>query len=225
LGGDDDRAQRQFNGRLMQRLRELRGLNYGDYAYIENFRQGAGASQAQSGRARHQQEFSIWLRPIQNQNRIFAVRAALYELNRSLRDEPFSEAEVQQTKSFLDGYLLLFDQTDARRLGYAMDDAFYGMTNFLGGWHASLHSVTADQVNAAWRKWIDASKVTVVMAGKDMAAAKQAILSNAATPMHYADAVHPPQSQLDSDAKIASFPFGATGESDVVIIPVANEFE
>src|SRR5207249_771895 len=30
---------RQFNGRLMQRLRELPGLNYGDYAYIEHFEQ------------------------------------------------------------------------------------------------------------------------------------------------------------------------------------------
>ena len=72
---------RQFNGRLMQRLREARGLNYGDYAYIEHFEQeGGDAATAQTGRARHQQEFTIWLRPVRDENRLFAVRAALREL-------------------------------------------------------------------------------------------------------------------------------------------------
>ncbi len=78
---------RQFNGRLMQRLRELRGLNYGDYAYIEYFQQdGWDAATAQTGRARHQQVFSIWLRPVQNENRLFALRGALYELKRTLNE-------------------------------------------------------------------------------------------------------------------------------------------
>src|SRR5207253_5674734 len=90
---------RQFNGRLMQRLRELRGLNYGDYAYIEHFeQQGGNAATAQLGRARHQQDFTIWIRPVQNENRLFALRTALYELGRTLGEEPFSEEEVAQTK-------------------------------------------------------------------------------------------------------------------------------
>ena len=165
---------RQINGRLMQRLRERRGLNYGDYAYIEYFRQeGADAATAQTGRARHQQEFSIWLRPVRDENRLFAVRAALYELARSLKDEPFTADEVEQTKGFLDGYILLFDQTDARRLGYALDDQFYGMTGFLASWRDSLRGVTAEQVNAAWRKWIDPAKLEIVMAGRDMAVGEE----------------------------------------------------
>src|SRR5206468_5776950 len=80
---------RQFNGRLMQRLRGLRGLNYGDYAYIEHFeQQGGNAATAQLGRARHQQDFTIWIRPVQNENRLFALRTALYELGRTLGEEP-----------------------------------------------------------------------------------------------------------------------------------------
>src|SRR5262249_13166434 len=150
---------RQMNGRLMQRLRELRGLNYGDYAYIEHFeQQGDDAATAQNGRVRRQQDLTIWLRPVRDENRLVAVREALYQLAPSLRDEPFSPAEVEQTKGFLDGYILLFDQTDARKLGYALDDAFYGMSGFLGAWRASLREVTADQVNAAWRKWIDPAR-------------------------------------------------------------------
>jgi zinc protease len=222
---------RQFNGRLMQRLREARGLNYGDYAYIEFFRQEGGqASQAQTGRARHQQDFTIWLRPVQNENRLFAVRAALYELQRSLTDEPFTEAEVEQTKGFLDGYLLLFDQTESRRLGYSLDDAFYGMTGFLHAWHDSLRSVTAAQVNAAWRKWIDPAKLQIVLAGKDMAKAREAIVSGAPTPIRYqvdaaGKSAEKPLPQLATDKEIEKFPFGAKGEPDVVVVKVSDEFE
>jgi zinc protease len=158
------------------------------------------------------------------------VRAALYELQRSLTDEPFTEAEVEQTKGFLDGYLLLFDQTEARRLGYAMDDAFYGMGSFLHTWHDSLRSVTAAQVNAAWRKWIDPTRLQIVMAGKDMASVKQAILAGAPTPIHYqvdatGKSAEKPPAQLATDREIEKFSFGAKSESDVAMVKVADEFE
>ncbi|MCA1829190.1 MAG: insulinase family protein, partial [Myxococcales bacterium] len=222
---------RQFSGRLMQRLREMRGLNYGDYAYVEHFEQeGGDAATAQLGRARRQQDFTVWLRPVRDENRLFAVRAALYELARSLRDEPFSPQEVERTKGFLDGYLLLFDQTDARKLGYALDDAFYGMPGFLGSWRASLREVTVEQVNAAWRKWVDPSKLEIVMAGKDMASVRAAILSGQPTPIQYqkdASGKTPekPAEQLEVDARMAAFPFGVHGESDVVVTPVDQLFE
>jgi zinc protease len=222
---------RQFNGRLMQRLREERGLNYGDYAYIEHFQQeGFDAATAQTGRARHQQDFTIWLRPVPDENRLFAVRAALYELARSQREEPFSEDEVEQTKGFLDGYILLFDQTDARKLGYALDDQFYGFPNFLGTWRSGLREVTADQVNRAWRKWIDPSKLEIVLAGRDMASVKKTVLSGDATPIQYQrDATgktpDKPPAQLATDKEIEKFPFGARGDADVEITPVDKMFE
>jgi len=222
---------RQTNGRLMQRLREARGLNYGDYAYIEHFEQeGGDAVSAQTGRARHQQELTIWLRPVRDENRLFALRAALRELERSLGGDPFSPEEVEQTKGFLDGYILLFDQTDARKLGYALDDQFYGMPGFLAAWRASLRRVTADQVNAAWRKWIDPSKLEIVLAGKDMAAVKKTVLAGDPTPIQYqrdATGKTPDKSaaQLAADKEIEKFPFGAQGEADVQIVPVDRMFE
>ena len=222
---------RQFNGRLMQRLREQRGLNYGDYAYIEHFQQqGGDAATAQTGRARHQQDFTIWLRPVRDENRLFAVRAALYELARSLKEEPFSPQEVEQTKGFLDGYILLFDQTDARKLGYALDDSFYGMSGFLASWRSALRGVTADQVNAAWRKWIDPSKLQIAMAGKDMASVKKTILANEPTPIQYQkDAqgrtADKPAPQLATDKQIEVFPFGASGDTDIQVISVDQMFE
>lgn len=217
---------RQFNGRLMNRLREQRGLNYGDYAYIEYFEQESGdAATAQLGRARHQQQLSIWVRPVQNDNRLFAVRAALYELSRSLNEEPFSQAEVDQTKGFLDGYLLLFDQTDARRLGYALDDAFYGQQAFLSQWRASLRGVTAEQVNAAWRKWVDPKKLEIVLAGPGMAEVKKALLSNAPTPIHYANPAEKDATLLATDKRVEQMPFGAQGDGEVEIVPVDRVFQ
>jgi len=222
---------RQFNGRLMQRLRERRGLNYGDYAYIEYFRQeGGDAATAQTGRARHQQQFTIWIRPVRDENRLFAVRAALYELSRTLKEEPFSQEEVEQTKGFLDGYILLFDQTDARRLGYALEDHFYGMNGFLGAWRNSLGGVTADQVNAAWRKWIDPSKLEIVMAGRDMASVQKTVLAGDPTPIQYqrdATGKSPdkPASQLATDKEIEKFPLGAKNDADVQVISVDRMFE
>ena len=218
---------RQFNGRLMQRLREWRGLNYGDYAYIEHFEQDGGdASTAQTGRARHQQEFTVWLRPVQNENRLFAVRAALYELQKSVSTEPFTQTEVAQTKGFLDGYLLLFDQTDARKLGYALDDAFYGTSNYLTGLRKALDAVTPEAVNAAWRKWVDPSKLQIVLVGPDMAAVKKTLLANAPSPIVYQDAtVKRPPAQLDSDAEIARLSFGPLTEADIEMVPVERLFE
>jgi zinc protease len=222
---------RQLNGRLMQRLRELRGLNYGDYAYVEHFQQeGGDAATAQLGRARHQQYFGIWLRPVQNDNRLFALRAALYELQRSQGAEPFSDAEVEQTKGFLDGYILLFDQTDARKLGYALDDDFLGTEDFLRKWRASLRDVNTAQVNAAWKKWVKPEALQCVLVGPGMAEVKRALLSDAETPMHYqkdaqGNVPEKPRELLDQDRDVNHTSFGAKGDDDVQIVPVEKMFE
>ena len=218
---------RQFNGRLMQRLRELRGLNYGDYAYLEHFEQdGYDAATAQTGRARHQQDFTVWLRPVQSENRLFAVRAALHELQRSITVEPFTQPEVAQTKGFLDGYLLLFDQTDARKLGYALDDVFYGASSSLASWRQALGAVTPDAVNAAWRKWVDPSKLQIVLVGPNMAQVKAALLAGSPSPIVYQNKDQQrPVAQTESDAAIAAFPLGTLTDADVEIVPVDKLFE
>ena len=57
---------RTFNGRLMIRMREVRGLNYGDYSYIEHFVQDGGSTFPLTNFTRSQQYFSIWIRPVQH---------------------------------------------------------------------------------------------------------------------------------------------------------------
>jgi zinc protease len=226
---------RQFNGRLMQRLREARGLNYGDYAYIEHFvQEGGDAVTAQTGRVRHQGEFTIWLRPVQNENALFAARAALYELRRSYTDEPFSQAEVERTKGFLDGYVLLYAQTAARRLGYALDDQALDSQSdmrFIENLRRDLSKVTTAEVNRVWSRMKELEpQLQIVMVGPAAKEAKKTILSNAATPIHYqkdAEGKSPdrPKAQLDTDAQIARLPWGAKGDADVEIVPVGQMFE
>ncbi len=222
---------RQFNGRLMQRLREVRGLNYGDYAYLEAFvQEGGQAPTAQTGRARRQQAFSIWIRPVQNENALFALRAALYELQRSLGEEPFSDAEVARTRSFLDGYLLLFAQTDARKLGYALDGQFLGVNDFLARWRASVPAITTAQANEAWRRWVHPEQMQIVIVTPDATALKKAILANAPSPIHYPKDAQGkprevPKAVSDADAIIAAFPLGAQGDEDVRIVKVNALFE
>ena len=224
---------RQMNGRLMQRLREQRGLNYGDYAYIEHFEQeGGDAVTAQTGRARRQGEFTIWLRPVQNENALFATRAALYELERSFTTEPFSDAEIERTKGFLDGYVLLYAQTEARKLGYALDDRAVGNNRaFLENLRADIAKVTTADVNRAWSRMKTLMPaLEIVMVGPNAAAMKQAIVTNAASPMHYqkdaeGNVPKKPDALLAADKVIEKLPLGVSGDADVEIIPVAKMFE
>ena len=75
---------RTFNGVLMNRLRGDRGLNYGDYSYIERFIGGTGGGSRfpDVNTPLRQQSFSIWLRPVQPENAHFAIRAAKFELEK-----------------------------------------------------------------------------------------------------------------------------------------------
>src|SRR5260370_27083705 len=99
------------------------------------------------------------------------------------------------------------------------------MSGFLGSWRAALRGVTAEQVNAAWRKWIDPAKVEIALAGKDLAAAKKIILADTRTPIQYqrdASGKTPdkPQAQLAEDQEIEAFPFGTQTDADVQIVSV-----
>jgi zinc protease len=144
--------------------------------------------------------------------------------------EPFSDEEVARTRAFLDGYVLLFAQTDARKLGYALDDRFLGVKDFLARWRAALPAVTPAQVNAAWRRWIHPDDVEIVVVTPDAAALKKAILSNDPSPIHYPpDASGKPRevpaAVRDADATIATFPLGARGDADVRIVKVEELFQ
>ena len=98
---------RTFHGRLMQQLRGKRGLNYGDYSYIEAFPNGGGRSFPPQNVGRNQQIFEVWIRTLPNAQAHFALRAALRELE-LLVDKGLSEEQFELTRSFLEKYSLHF---------------------------------------------------------------------------------------------------------------------
>ena len=212
---------RQFNGRLMDRLRSVRGLNYGDYAYVESFVQDGGTTYPEPNVPRTFQMFSIWVRPVEEKNALFALRAALYETQKLVTDG-LSKEEVERTKKFLAGYSLLFTQTDARRLGFAMDDRFYKTPDYQKSMREGFTNATVEQVNSAIRKWIDPKQLHIVLVTRDAAKTKRELLSGAPTPIHYDVTV--PKAVLDEDKRIESMPLGLK-ESDIEVVKAGELFE
>ncbi len=212
---------RQFHGRLMQRLREERGLNYGDYAYPEFFRQDGWSTFARLNIPRRRQLFSIWLRPVQAADAVFALRLALHEYDGLLRDG-LTQEEVTRAARFLEGYTRLFEKDADRRLGLAIDDAFYGTPERLAKLRAALPGLTAETVNAALRKHLPAAEaLRIAVVTDDAAAFRAAVLSNAASVKAYAS--EKPASLLEEDARAARRPFGLAPD-EVRIVPVGALF-
>jgi zinc protease len=194
---------RTMNGVLMNRMREVRGLNYGDYSYIEHFVQDGGSTFPQTNYTRSEQYFSIWIRPVQTQHRHFALRLALFELDRLVR-EGMTQEQFESARSFVKNYSRLWAQDQSRRLGYRMDSRFYGGEDFLGSLPAKLDALTLDQVNAAIRKHLrsDNLKVAVVTKGAD--AFFKDLIDNTPSPMTYeAEGIAP--DVIEEDGAVAVY--------------------
>jgi len=208
---------RTFNGILMNHLRGDRGLNYGDYSYIEKFTGGlGGAPFPNPNTPLRQQFFSIWLRPVQPENTHFAIRNALWEL-KNLVDKGLTREDFENTRKFLINYSKLWVSTMSRRLGYQMDSEFYGTDYYIDAIVKELNSLTLDDVNSAIKKYLHPSdiKITVVV---DEGKGKQFLddlTNNTPSPITY-DAAKP-QNILDQDKLIQIFPLAVNASKSVVV--------
>jgi zinc protease len=193
---------RQTNGFLFGELREKRGLNYGDYAYAEHFEQEGWGTFPLTNIVRRQQDYSIWLRPVENQNAMFAARGALYFIEKLLR-EGLTQEQFEQTRGFLNGYTRLLEQTDSRRLGYAIDGLLYGTPDFLESYRTAMKSMTVDQVNAAIRTHLTPNQLSFVFVTKDAKELQKLLVEQPATPIQYP--TPKAESVLEEDKKIEVF--------------------
>ncbi len=206
---------RTFNGRLMNRMREVRGLNYGDYSYIEHFVQDGGSTFPLPNFARSQQYFSIWIRPVPHAQRHFALRLALWELDQLVRDG-MTQEEFDGTREFLKNYSRLWAQDQSRRLGYLMDSRFYGTDDFLATLPKKLDAVTLADVNAAIKRHLraDRARIGVVTKGADTFLA--GLINNQASPMTY-DAEGIAADVLAEDAAIAVYQLTINREKSKIV--------
>jgi len=208
---------RTFNGVLMNELRGKRGLNYGDYSYVENFIQDGGTTFPVSNIPRRQQYFSFWLRPIPHRNALFGLRGGLYYLDK-LVSEGIPEEGFQQTRSFLLTYSKLWAQNLDQRLGYLQDSKFYGISDYLGEVQKRLPTLTKGQVDAAVRKHLQSKNLVVALITQDGAASLETLRSGKPTPIHYESPGTPPEI-LAEDRLIQKFPVAVNPARSRVITP------
>jgi zinc protease len=199
-------------------------LNYGDYSYIERFTGGLGSNSrfADVNTPLRQQYFSIWLRPVQPENAHFSVRAAMYELEKFV-DKGLTKEEFEQTRKFMVNYSKLWAQTLDRRLGYKMDSEFYGMKDdYIERIERELKTLKVDDVNKAIKKYISAKNLKVAIVTNDAKSLKDAMLSNAPSPIKYQSPV--PEKILEQDKTISTLPLGINA-SRTRVVPVSQLFE
>src|SRR5436305_1601797 len=157
---------RTMNGRLMQQLREKRGLNYGDYAYIEYWANPPFTSNPTPNVPRREQYFSVWIRPVVPVDAQFALRDALYEVQR-LRDQGMTKEEFELSRDFVLNYSKLWAQSLSRRLGFMMDSRYYGTPYYIDEIDKRLKSLTVDQVNAVIKKYMQQDNYDAVFVTAD----------------------------------------------------------
>ena len=212
---------RQFHGVLFQSIREARGMNYGDYAYVEAFRQEGWGRMPLTNVARSLQHFLVWIRPVPSEDRHFALRIAAWNLHNLVRSG-VSEEAFTKTRDFLGGYLYLQAQTDMRRLGYALDDRYYGLEGgFADGLRTAWKTLDAAKVSAAVKRHIHPEAVTVVVITADARGFADAVLAEAPSPKKYASPK--PEAVTKEDAEIAALKLGFT-KDQVTVIQAASLF-
>ncbi len=213
---------RTFTGRLMNIMRELRGLNYGDYAYIENFVQDGGSTYAVPNIPRRQQHFEIWLRPVRPENAPFALRQAIRELDRLVRTG-LTLQEFENTRTYLLNYSRLWAQSQSRRLGTLMDARFYGFDDYLERVQRELKGLTVERVNAAVRAHLRSDRLALAMVTGRAAELKETLLSGRPTPIVYQTPTTD-DALLREDEAIASFPL-RLDPARVRVVPAGEMFE
>ncbi|MCE5302371.1 MAG: insulinase family protein [Planctomycetaceae bacterium] len=212
---------RNLNGRLFRAIREARGLNYGDYSYIERFPSGGQHLVPPVNVSRSQQIFEIWIRPVPHSAATFALRAALFEL-KNLVDRGLSEAEFQEARDFVRKYVVQLAPTPMERLGYALDDRFYGLEgSHLEMFRRRAEQMTRAEVNAAIRKYLQYENLQIVMVTDDAERLRQSLISGEPSPIAYPT----PKSEqvLAEDRHIGVFPLKIESKN-IRIVPATELF-
>jgi len=210
---------RTMHGRLMQQLRVRRGLNYGDYSYIE-YREAPPYTQTPlPGVPRREQYFSVWIRPVVPADAQFALRAGLYEVQR-LRDRGMNQEEFEATRNFLLNYSKLWAQSLPTRLGFQMDSRFYGTPYFIDEIERRLKALKLEEVNAAIKKYLSTESYDAVLVTANAQALKETLQKDEPSPKTYNSQVAP--DVLEADKVIQPLKVQPTR---IDILPVAQAFQ
>jgi zinc protease len=212
---------RTSNGYLYGWLREARGLNYGDYAYLEYFPRGMFQFTPDPNLARQQQIFQIWIRPVEVNTGVFTLRAAIYGYDNFVRNGLSREA-FDATRQFLTKYSNILTQTQGARLGYALDSRYYGIGDYNTYVRDALAKLTVDDVNRAIRQHLSTDRMQIVIVTKDPKPFQDAVAKNTPSPIVYNSPK--PKGIMNEDAVIQAYRMNVKPEQ-VTVVPVERVFQ
>lgn len=212
---------RQFLGVLFNELREKRGLNYGNYAYAEHFIESPGSTYNRTNIARTQQDFTVWIRPVVPANGLFATRGAVYFLDQLVK-EPLSQERFDLMRGYLQGYTRLWEQTDQRRLGYAIDSLFYGTPDFLEQYREALKAMTPQSVHEAVRRHVHPDALNFAFVTQDAEGLAGALRSGQPSPITYASPKE--DALLEQDKAISTFKLPVRQDA-IQVVPAQSVME
>ncbi len=240
-GGDEFYAMKLVNSwmgehrssfsNLYQVIREKRGMNYGNYSYIEAFPRGYTTQNRPVNAMRRSNLFEVWIRPISltepgnlHTRTLFATRAAMRELL-VLVENGLAEDQIERTQGFLHDFSLNYGSTGSRRLAFAIDDEFYGLEGddaYLAAIRPELAKLDKAGVDNAIRSHLGAQGMYMVFITADAEAFRDLLLSGETTPITYAG--NQPPEILAEDEEISTFPIPVRPE-DITIMDISEVFE
>jgi zinc protease len=210
---------RTSTGRLMSELRGLRGLNYGDYSYIEFLPSPPAVTFPPPGVPRRQQYFSVWIRPVAPDDAQFALRAALWQLAK-LHDQGLTREDFDLTRNFLLNYTKLWVQDLSARLGVHMDSVWYGMPYYIDEIDTRLRRLTLNDVNRAARTYLSPDSFAAVIVTDHAAQLQDRLEKESPSPKTYNSQVAP--EVLADDKAIAAV---KVMPAKIEVAPVEKMFE
>lgn len=204
---------------LFQVMREQRGLNYGSYAYVEHFVQDGWSKNEKLNIGRGQPYFSIWVRPVEHKNRHFALRQAVYELERFVERGIPDDETFARLVAFLPGHWKQKEEEPMRRLGYALDRVYYDAPFDRDGLRERVSHLTREEVNAAIQRHLRKDRLHIVVVTQGGDAFARELVAGAPSPITYA--AEKPKSLLEEDELIAAYDLKLDAGSVRVVPPEA----
>jgi len=207
---------------LYQVIREKRGMNYGDYSYIECFPEGGNRNVPPANVPRRRQLFEVWIRPVPNEQAPFALRAAMREVE-TLAKNGLTKEQFELTRSFVTKYSRNFAVSTDDRLGYALDDRIYGVKSpgHLGNFRSVVPTLQLAEVNAAIKKHLKPERMWIAMVSEQADSLAGLLASGTASPMKYTSPK--PDDVLAEDKTIEAYPLALRREK-IQVVPVDAMF-
>jgi zinc protease len=212
---------RTSGGVLYDEMREKRGLNYGDYSHIEYFPRGMYQMEPSPNLARHYQIFQMWIRPVAPETAKFALRLALYELAKLVK-EGVPQDGFERTRAFLSKHVNVLTRTKQAELGYAIDSMYYSIPNYNEYLKTALAKLTREDVNAAIRRHLRPGRLVIVAVAQNGDALKQQLASAEPSPVTYNGPK--PASVAEADKTVENWPLDLRPE-DIAVVPLAEVFQ